>query len=581
MLKRLITYAVLAVTVFQTSAVHATDLDKAFSSFIGDANVTSTGPGRYNSASRTTFVAGGIEARFPQGTSQVSLLSISPPSMPTAGCGGISAHFGGFSFVSGDQIEKLIKNIGQNAVGMVVSVVIKTLCPICDAVIQAMTKLAQDASKLAVDSCAVAQNLVGMAEASFKEQSGPNESFQSNVCGQAVTVSGKESDWLGAVQGIDGACSSLSKAMTNVGNVLRKAEGKGGSSGGGATEDEKALAAKIVYFNEMGNTTWNILNEVYGTGYDKNGNQIPEFAELQRNKMLLMNVLGTSIITDPEKPGVPYLPGREGRNSMLSPKQLFELFMCGAPAGYTDTGDANSGWVKTPSTIKYCKYFYGSIGDKSLAGQGQSGGYDWQVYECAAAEGDPTGYKECVNLVAKPLRESNVLKGAGFLPQTERVLYDAVETVATNGTNGKDLKKLISLANGVNFPIYQAVNAAAVYPASAGDLMSTMSVLVAESLVYAKMEEVLRPQGRNPNAMKIKRDLALRIYDVLEGMNKMHLSQRESYGRMMAVQEGAVHSIRQINLAIQKQVMTPELLGNSKYSSAVVNSMQEPASSSN
>lgn len=567
MLKRVLTYLILAITVQQTSVAQATDLNAAFSSLIGGNGMASvSGPGAYKTDTRNVFVAGGIEARFPRTKSSVSLLSISPPTMPTAGCGGISAHFGGFSFVSGEQIEQLIKNIGQNAVGMVVSVVIKTLCPICDAVIQAMTKLAADAAKLSIDSCAVATNIVSSVIGE-----GAQSSHITSVCGKNVTVGGKEGDYLSAINGINAVCSNMTSAMETVGKAIRSAEGKDGKPAAGATAADIETAKEIRSNNRYGNTTWNLLNEVYGPIKDFDSE---EGREDLRNRMLLLNVLGTTIWTEGKEPGLPNNPFETGKNATLSPKQLFDLFMCGAPANFTETGAVGS-YDRNRNTLAYCKFFYGSSSDKSLGYLGQDGGYNWTVYECPRLDANNAdgNWKECLNMRPIALKDSMLLKGSGFLTQTDAILIDAVEAVKNN--KGPFSDKFMQLVAAVNFPIYQAVNAAAIYPSSTGDLMSTMSILVAESLVYAKLEDVTRPQGKNANDMKIKRELALRIYDVLEAMNKQHLSQKESYGRMMTIQEGAAHSIRQINLAIQKQVLTPELLGNSKYGQSAIDSIKQ------
>lgn len=264
-----------------------------------------------------------------------------------------------------------------------------------------------------------------------------------------------------------------------------------------------------------------------------------------------------------------------GKPPTISAKQMFDLFMCGAPTSYTEAGTVGAGpgiIATTRNTRNYCNLFYGD--SKKMDG-GQSGGYDWWVYECprVGANNEQDNWETCLTVKVRRLHESDILRGSGFLAQTETLLLGAVNAVKNN--DDKFDPRFLKLVQTVNFPLYQAVNAAAIYPASTGDLMTTMSVMVAESLVYAKLEEITAPQGRNPNDIKIKAELAKRVYEVLENMNRMHLSQREAYGRMMTVQEGAMHSIRQINLAIQKQVMTPALLGNVKFTEATVNAMSE------
>lgn len=551
MLKRLFTTITLSAAILQGPVAQAADLDSAFGSLM-----TYDTPGVYSTSTRTAIVAGGMDVRFPRSISNLSLVSITPPTMPSAGCNGISAHFGGFSFVSGQQIEQLIKSIGQNAVGMVVSVVIKTLCPICDAVIQAMTKLAQDAARLSINSCqigtSIANNLMGSTGRA-------GDTSVKNMCTSNMTSGdGITGDSLEALQGINGACSSIQNATKNIREWLypKNADGTPGE------KPNSVDAAQAQIENMVGNLTWNELNGVFG---EIDGNTSDDDI---RNRLLLLNVLGTEIKSDVDAEGKPEYPSYT-LNAMISPKHLFDLFMCGAPKAYSavdgGVGPAPNSVADDRVTREYCSIFYAAptAANKNL---GQSGGYEYNVFIC-----DKNDLKDCLHPKSVPLRDADILRGLGFLPQTEKILVDAVNAVRMN--KGPFDQKFMSLVNKVNFPIYQAVNAAAVYPASANDLVTTMSVLVAESLVAAQLEEILKPQGRNPNKAKISQATANRIYAVFENLQKTHAAQRESFGRMMAVQEGAVHAIRQVNLAIQKQVLTPQLMGNQKYGEAVAGSV--------
>lgn len=565
MLKRFFTYFVLAVTIAQSSGAHATNLDTAFQSLTGTSMATVSGPGFYNSQTRNVFIAGGAEVRFPPAQRNISMLSITPPNL-SAGCGGISAHFGGFSFISGAQIEQLIKNIGQNAVGMVVSVVIKTLCPICDAVIQSMMKLAAEAARLAINSCAIATNLTSMIGADKNPEAG------TPVCGKNVAVKGKSEDYLAAVNGISAACVGMQKVMAETQKIIAAAEGRnpdGTPSGKPVDPADVDSKRDIEFHNLYGNTTWNLLNAVYGPA--KNVDDTKEAGQDDlRNRMLLMNVLGFELTVAP-KPGAPAgattsMP-HVGKNPTLASRHLFDLFMCGAAIGPSTPSKTTEGMDSTPSTRLYCKSFYAGSADPKALGQGQDGGAAYTVWECAKDD-----IEKCERPIEVVLGESKILKGRGFLPQTEILLNEAVEAVRENRAAGFSAQ-FLELIKQVNFPIYQAVNAAAVYPASTHDLMSSMSILVAESLTYARLERMLQFAGRNTSDVKVNKELAQRVYAAVEAMNKGHLAQKESYGRMMAAQEGMVQSIRQINLAVQKQVLTPNLLGNHKYSSQVAASI--------
>jgi hypothetical protein len=586
MLKRSFISIAFAIMAMQPLGASATDLTSAFSSLVGGGSVTTTGPGSHSSATRNVFVAGGVEARFPRGTTRVSLISVTPPSMPTAGCGGISAHFGGFSFVGGAQIEQLIKNIGQNAIGVAVGVVLKELCPICQSVISEMTNLAQQASRLSIDSCAVATNIV---QSLAKDDRGDSKVALKGTCGSYAASTGLSKDSLSVMQGVDSVCGTMGSAMKQIDTILKKAEGKdkdGKPSPDGPSEEAIQSKAEIKYMNTWGNKTWNTLNAVFGplvevtddNGQVFPGDKIPKLTpeELDtqfRNRVLLMNLIGTEIVTAPGDKRGNAMEFKNVINPSLSAKNLFDLYMCGAAPKY-EAGNAE-GIVKTRNSAAYCKYFYGNPADKDVGSKGSNAGFNWVVWECPKKDNmgnDNIG--TCVLMEQKTLQSSDLLKGAGFLPQVESILFDAVKAVRENEKEFKP--EFIKLTQSVNFPIYQAINAAAVYPAATNDLLSTMSVLVAESLVYTQLEDLLAAQGRNPDYAGLQRESAARLYEALAEMNRSHLSRKESYGRLMTMQEGAVHAIRQVNLAVQKQVLTPELLGNTRYGIQNANAVAEP-----
>ena len=566
MLKRFATIFFLLVMVFQSSGAVAADLSAAFSSLIGSgAPMTVSKPGVFTTSTRTVFVGGGIDMRAGRESSSVSLLSITPPSY-SAGCGGISAHFGGFSFISGAQIEKLIKTIGQNAVGVVVKLVIKTLCPICDAVIAEMTHLAQQAAKLSVNSCEIATSLATNLMKTVGPTTGPETKV--NLCGQYTTANNSASDQLGAIQGNDTICSQAEGWMTKLAESLHPVDPNA------PVDSAKAAAIKEIKKSMFpGNVTWNAMNAVYGEmsaatlGTDKGKEEF-------RNRMLLMNLIGSSVVA-PKDPVLNIATDADFTMlPQVSAKQVFDLFMCGAPMTYTAAPDGSmnyDGQGRARGAQDYCKMFEldaNAQRDGRNMG-GQSAGAAYQLYECKEED-----IAKCLKPEKVALKDSTLLKGPGFLFQTEVILYDAVKAVTTNRSGGFS-DDFMRIVNAVNFPLYQAVNAAAVYPASTNALMSTMTMLVAETMVGAKLEQLLSPEGKDVGLADIDREYAQRIYAAFEAFGRVVTLQRESYGRMMALQDQAVASIRQINIALQKQVLSPELMGNNHYSAAVADSIKK------
>lgn len=101
---------------------------------------------------------GSFTARAPVESFQ--LVSFTPPSF-SAGCGGISAYFGGFSAVNGEKLQQLVRNLGQNAKGVVIYLALGVACETCRSVISKMNEWAKLAASGALNSCDLAKNIVG------------------------------------------------------------------------------------------------------------------------------------------------------------------------------------------------------------------------------------------------------------------------------------------------------------------------------------------------------------------------------------------------------------------------------------
>lgn len=574
MLKRKIMCLVLAVaTALSPLTATAVDLGSAFTNLLGPgAGATVNSPGRYQSGARTGFTAGGLDVRLPRPGNAPALFSVTPPKFE-AGCNGISAHFGGFSFISGAEFEALLKQIASGAVtGFVTSLLFKTLCPQCEAVIQELKTAAQMASRLARDSCQIGRQMAD------RFLSGVGSSGDASPqC--ALTVS-RQNGSADALMGFDSLCSGLGKIRDSMRDFNQStAKWLDGATGTPAQQElAKDLSADCGATS--GNLTWSRLAALDSSG------AINDDMEGYRRKLLLLNIMGAELrhgsdsepascalgdgsvdATSKDKENV-YCPPR------LVAQQLVGAFMCGDPDKLNDMKKSGS----NSAVLRYCADVYNTAksSTQDVANQG------W------VCEGDDTlsGRARCLKLKTAPVSE--IIKGKGFLLQVNDLLRSGVQRVRENkpftgvDSNGVDGKDIVALMQVAPYPLYQAINAAAIYPAAAEDLVDTISVLVAEQFAYAMFDEVIRLPNRSSTAGAycVSRNQADRILEFIGNLRAFNASRRQQIAQNFAVQEGITEQIRQLNVAIQRQVITADMLHSGSaaqmFNKAVNRSISSP-----
>lgn len=87
------------------------------------------------------------------------LFNIQLPSL-NAGCGGIDLHFGGLGYISGNQLEKLFKDIGSNAGSYATLLTMKTISPQVADVISQLEAMARFLNNQNINSCQAATSIV-------------------------------------------------------------------------------------------------------------------------------------------------------------------------------------------------------------------------------------------------------------------------------------------------------------------------------------------------------------------------------------------------------------------------------------
>ena len=145
-----------------------TEMQSWFNSMGGYSNVT--GAQVVNGQTSTTYTGGNLFVRTPNRNYQIA--AFAPPSI-TAGCGGIDAFAGSFSFINSSQLTALFRNIGNNAVNYAFMLAIKSASGEMADLLQYLQDASQKINSLNTSSCEAAQgivNAVGSAITDDKEQ---------------------------------------------------------------------------------------------------------------------------------------------------------------------------------------------------------------------------------------------------------------------------------------------------------------------------------------------------------------------------------------------------------------------------
>ncbi len=90
----------------------------------------------------------------------VQLISMTLPDI-NAGCGGIDAYLGSFSFINGEQLQRFVKQIMSNAAGYFFDLALQTTVPEIKTAKDFLQKMASDINSMNLSSCRAAQGIIG------------------------------------------------------------------------------------------------------------------------------------------------------------------------------------------------------------------------------------------------------------------------------------------------------------------------------------------------------------------------------------------------------------------------------------
>lgn len=166
-----------------TQAGIENDMAGMFNSMGVESNYTQGGA--FHGQSGSLYTGGSLSVRAP--VSDISLSNIQLPSI-NSGCGGIDFFGGAFSFVNKEQFIQFTRNLGNNAAGVAFDLALKALDPMIQDAIGGIRDLANFINRQNMNSCQMAQSLVGGIGGAIGES-------MSSKCKASATRSGTADDY--------------------------------------------------------------------------------------------------------------------------------------------------------------------------------------------------------------------------------------------------------------------------------------------------------------------------------------------------------------------------------------------------
>ena len=205
--KWLLTVLSAACVVCATLPPAQADLNSELGGFfnsMGAAGTNVTSPQAWQGQAATYVTGGGVYVRSANKT--IQLASVTLPSL-NAGCGGIDAFLGSFSFISKDEFVAFAKNIVSAAPGLFFDLGLKTVTPML-ASAKDFLQQASDVNSMNMSSCQSARGIIGGLWPATQET-------KDDLCKTIGTGAGNMfTDWAAARQGC------------GVGNQASQAENK-------------------------------------------------------------------------------------------------------------------------------------------------------------------------------------------------------------------------------------------------------------------------------------------------------------------------------------------------------------------
>ncbi|WP_097295194.1 conjugal transfer pilus assembly protein TraH [Escherichia coli] len=184
---------VLCATLLTVTPVVSADVNSDMNHFfdkLGFASNT-TQPGVWQGQAAGYTYGGSLYAR--NQVKNIQLISMTLPDI-NAGCGGIDAYLGSFSFINGEQLQRFVKQIMSNAMGYFFDLALQTTVPEIKTAKDFLQKMANDINSMNLSSCQAAQGIIGGL---FPQ----TQVSQQKVCQDIAGESNIFADWAASRQG--------------------------------------------------------------------------------------------------------------------------------------------------------------------------------------------------------------------------------------------------------------------------------------------------------------------------------------------------------------------------------------------
>ena len=179
------------VAVVLAAAPADADVLSEMGEFWRGAAVNTTGPTAFDGQASGHWTLGNLYLRAPVRSETVATVNL--PSF-RAGCGGIDAFAGAFSFINSDQLIAFGRAVAQNAAGFAFELALETISPVIAETMAKLRALAQWVNSQNLNSCETAQALVGAAWSK-------NDRASASICAAIGTSQGIFSDYAAAKHG--------------------------------------------------------------------------------------------------------------------------------------------------------------------------------------------------------------------------------------------------------------------------------------------------------------------------------------------------------------------------------------------
>ena len=179
-----------AALVWSAVPAHA-DVLSEMQSFWQGTVTNVTGPTAFDGQASGHWTLGNLYMRAPVRSEQIATVNL--PSF-RAGCGGIDAFAGAFSFIDSDQLVAFARSVAQNAAGFAFELALETISPVIAETMSKLRALAQWVNAQNLNSCETAQALVGAAWSK-------NDRASAAICAAIGTSQGIFSDYAAAKHG--------------------------------------------------------------------------------------------------------------------------------------------------------------------------------------------------------------------------------------------------------------------------------------------------------------------------------------------------------------------------------------------